>query len=426
MVSSALKDTAESATRIDSLNMAVLQAAAIYGANASGKTNVVKAMAYMSGAVRDSQRQWPPEGPIPRYPFLLDVQSKSDASSFEADVLIDGTRYSYGFTLNDHEVVTEWLDAYPTAKRPIRKQRWFRRDGRTFVFGRKLIGDNPAIERLTRPNSLFLSAAAQNNHEALLPVYKWFVEKLIHVPKDREAPHIQTLRMCEDPEVKPMLLKMVQSADLGIIGLNVREEDLFAAPPGMGPEGKAVAEELQGVIQRFMDRISEKGKAPSRSWGKKMVLSLIHRGSSNAGVPLSEEDESAGTLAYFGLLGPLLMAVSVGGTLCVDELDASLHPLLVLEVVRLFNDPKLNPKGAQLIFTTHDTNVLTNASLRRDQIWFTEKDDGGGSHLYPLTDFKPRKNENLERGYLQGRYGAVPFVGSTDLFSDAKQERAAG
>jgi AAA15 family ATPase/GTPase len=101
-----------------------------------------------------------------------------------------------------------------------------------------------------------------------------------------------------------------------------------------------------------------------------------------------------------------------------------MHPLLALEVVRLFNDPKLNPRGAQIIFTTHDTNILDKASLRRDQIWFTEKDAQGGTHLYPLTDFKPRKNENLARGYLQGRYGAVPFIGSTGFFANIQQDKA--
>ena len=117
----------------------------------------------------------------------------------------------------------------------------------------------------------------------------------------------------------------------------------------------------------------------------------------------------------------MLRALELGGTLCVDELDANLHPLLALKVVSLFNDPKRNPRSAQIIFTTHDTNLLDKASLRRDQIWFTEKDAEGGTHLYPLTDFKPRKKENLERGYLQGRYGAVPFIGSTDFLANRNQ-----
>ncbi|HET9179711.1 MAG TPA: ATP-binding protein [Terriglobia bacterium] len=424
MVAGSLTDSSEAVTQVEGLNLGLLRAAAIYGANASGKTNVLKALAYMRGAVLNSQRQWPPEGPIPRNPFLLDAQSKSAGSFFEADVLTDGTRYSYGFVLNDHEIVREWLNAYPTSKRPNRKQMWFRRERRAFTFGKKLTGDNQAIERLTRPNSLFLSAAAQNNHEALLPIYRWFAERLTCLSRERHSLRQQTAEMCQDSRHKPLVLRMLKAADLGIIGLSVDEVDLFALPPGLDADQKAVAEEFFASLRKFVGRLSEEDERTLKSWEKRQALSLIHRSSSEAGVLLGEENESDGTLAFFGLLGPVLRALSSGGTICVDELDSSLHPLLVLEVVRLFNDPKLNPSAAQIIFTTHDTNVLDRSSLRRDQVWFTEKDDQGGTHLYPLTDFTTRKNENLERGYLQGRYGAIPFVGSTDLFSDTKQEGA--
>jgi hypothetical protein len=146
-----------------------------------------------------------------------------------------------------------------------------------------------------------------------------------------------------------------------------------------------------------------------------------HRGQSESPVELSIFNESDGTVAYFSLLGPVVNTLESGGVLCVDELNSSLHPLLALELVRVFNDRKRNPLGAQLIFNTHDTNLLDSSLLRRDQIWFTEKDSSGATHLYPLSDFKPRKNENLERGYLQGRYGAIPFLGS-DALPQAKDE----
>jgi len=127
------------------------------------------------------------------------------------------------------------------------------------------------------------------------------------------------------------------------------------------------------------------------------------------------EWESAGTVTLLGLATRLVRLLRHGGLFCIDELEASLHPALGLELLRLFQDPRHNPKGAQLLFTTHDTNLLGNVlgepPLRRDQIWFTEKDKAGATHLYPLTDFHPRKEENLERGYLQGRYGAIPFLG---------------
>jgi AAA15 family ATPase/GTPase len=138
-------------------------------------------------------------------------------------------------------------------------------------------------------------------------------------------------------------------------------------------------------------------------------LRFLHRLGEET-VPLAEDDESAGTIAYLRILSSAIPALSDGAVLCIDELDASLHPLLASQIVRLFNDPSTNKKGAQLIFSTHDTTLLSRANLRRDQIWFTEKSKDGSSHLYPLTDFKPRQNENLESGYLQGRYGAIPFL----------------
>ena len=137
---------------------------------------------------------------------------------------------------------------------------------------------------------------------------------------------------------------------------------------------------------------------------------MVHRGANQEEAEFPLAEESAGTAALFSLLVPALSALESGGTLFIDELDSSLHPLLALELVRLFNDEKRNPFGAQLIFNTHDTNLLDRSVLRRDQVWFTEKDSTGASHLYSLTDFKPRRNENFKRGYLQGRYGAIPFI----------------
>ena len=421
LVASSLKGTPEAVTKVEGLNLGLLRAAAIYGPNASGKTNVVKALEYMSAAVDNSQRHWSPEGPIPREPFLLDPRSKDDSSSFEVDVVLDDVRFGYGFTLNDREILGEWLDAYPSGRR----QMWFKREAKDLVFGNKLTGDNRAIEHLTRPNSLFLSAAAQNNHQALLPLYTWFTERLTHVLR-RERRHLRwhTAEMCQDEGFRRSLQDVLRAADLGLVGVDVRLEDAFSLPPAGGDsQARALMEEIMGQLRKLAARLKE-GDQSGSLWDRRPVLALIHKGSAEAGIPLGEGDESDGTLAFFALLGPVLQALGSGGTVCVDELDASLHPLLALKVVSLFNDPKLNPRGAQIIFTTHDTNFLDKASLRRDQIWFTEKDAEGGTHLYPLTDFKPRKNENLERGYLQGRYGAIPFIGSTGFFGNMQQEEA--
>jgi AAA15 family ATPase/GTPase len=142
---------------------------------------------------------------------------------------------------------------------------------------------------------------------------------------------------------------------------------------------------------------------------------LVHR-AGDGSMPFQPDQESHGTIAYLALLGPILSGLQNGGVVCVDELDASLHPLLATRLIRLFSDRSMNPKGAQLIFNTHDTNLLNRGILRRDQIWFAEKEQDGSSQIYPLTDFQPRKDENLANGYLQGRYGAIPFL-SPELLS---------
>lgn len=423
LVASSLKDSVEAVTHVPGLRPGLLRVAAIYGANASGKTNVIMGLQYMRRAVCDSQRHWSPEGPIPRDPFLLDPASKGEPSSFEVDLLLDGTRFHYGFTLNDREIVKEWLEAYPTGKRQL----WFKREAMVFTFGKKLGGDNRAIERLTRPNSLFLSAAAQNNHKALLPVYKWFSQQLWYVSRERVFLDLATALMCKVEGFKPWIAGALCAADLGVIGLDVSEEKLLSrvqeAVEKADDAHRSLVGELFCDLRKSLALAKEEGVEIS-SVEKRQMVSLLHKGSVSAGLPFGQENESDGTLAFFGLLGPVVGTIKSGGTLCVDELDASLHPLLALWVVGLFNDAKLNPQGAQIIFTTHDTNILEKASLRRDQIWFTEKDAQGGTHLYPLTDFKPRKNENLARGYLQGRYGAVPFIGSMDFLAHIQKDEA--
>jgi AAA15 family ATPase/GTPase len=184
------------------------------------------------------------------------------------------------------------------------------------------------------------------------------------------------------------------TADLGITGIDI-EQDAF-----------------QNEIIKAMAKVLEDNQSPWKILDAQRYRPvLLHRSAVDGGdVRFPFGDESRGTQALFGLAGQVVKTLADGGILCVDELDASLHPLMAVEIVKLFNDPKNNPHGAQLLFNTHDTNILEYAELRRDQIWFTEKDKSGATHLYPLTDYKARKEENIKRGYLQGRYGAIPFL----------------
>ena len=357
--------------------------AAIYGANASGKSNVLSGLQFMRDAVIDSQRFWEPDEGVPRDPFAWDT-GPGEPTVVQAAFFINGIRYEYGFVVDDDAVREEWLWVWPHG----RKQTWFEREELDFTFGEHLKGENRAVQELTRRNSLFLSAAAQNNPRQLSEVYSFFSN--MRFPRARHrwsraiTVHDGPARWFSDSprpawpgndpeELKADFLRLLRMADVGI--LNVRRRD-----------GTAPQLELQHRLN------------PEDRW-----------------LPL--EAESEGTQQLFNVGPMLLNGLANGGVVVVDELERSLHPRLVLELLRMFHDPATNVHNAQLVFTTHDTSLLGSnhgedaAVLRRDQIWLAEKGDDGASGVYPLTDYKPRKSENLERGYLQGRYRGVPFVG---------------
>ena len=388
MVAGPIRDRVETVFHPPGVEDGVLPVAAIYGANASGKTNVILALQFMRAAVQNSHARWEPDKPIQLEPFAGESASPT---TLAVDFLLDGIRYQYGFSMSPEAVLEEWVFAYPLGK----KQTWFaRKNGKPISFSAKLAGDNRTIERLTRPNSLFLSAAAQNNHEALSPIFRCFSRSLSFVVGERSEVRRQTIALCQDAAFRDKLAGLLSLADLGIA-------DLLVEDAVMPESGRELAHKLGSFLQGAF-------KIPFNLHERKEVHFLHRIGDST--LPFREEQESKGTIAFLSLLAPVLRALDGGGVVCVDELDDSLHSLLAMEVIRLFSDAKRNPKSAQLIFNTHDTNLLSADVLRRDQIWFTEKARDGASQLYPLTDFKPRREENLESGYLQGRYGAIPFL----------------
>lgn len=339
-----------------------LSVAAVYGANASGKTNVLRALEFMKTAVVESHSSWKPDGGIPRQAFAGADDSRP--SRFVVDFELDGIRHQFGFAVTSMAVEEEWLHVFPKGKRQV----WYsRRPGGGLAFGTKLKGEKETIRALTRRNSLFLSVAAQNNHEQLSQVYRWFSSHVLFVNSHSELrPH--RVWQFDGSALPEHCWNDLKKADLGIVGVNWSLE----------PD--------QTTRVRLVHRVGDEQ------------------------VPFDKEQESTGTLAYLTFLGAIEETLATGGLLCIDELDSSLHPLLAAELIRLFHEPANAEHPAQLIFTAHNTNLMR--SLRRDQIWFTEKDNSGASRLYPLSDFKPRRQENLELGYVQGRYGAIPLIES--------------
>lgn len=379
----------------------LLPVVAIYGANGSGKSNVLSAIAYMGEAVIHSQRFWSPSDGVPRDPFAWG-KKRNEHSLYEVELIIEGIRYQYGFLCNDTVVVEEWIYAWPNGK----KQAWLEREGKKFKFGEHLKGENKLIEGVTRSNALYLSAAAQLRHAQLWPLYSWFDS-------------IQTINLA-------LGARSVRRFHLRQSRLH-RWVDRFLEPSGESrpktlideDRSKTSLDQLKAMLQaadigivdvkRIRDEVHGSGRTHPR-----YRFELKHKSESDdAWLPL--EEESGGTRKLFGLALPIIQTLRNGSVLLVDELESSMHPMLADLIVRQFNDPEINKLNAQLIFSTHDTNLLGTLvgepALRRDQVWLTEKDPHGATVLYPLTDFKPRKDENIERGYIQGRYGAIPFLG---------------
>jgi len=365
----------------------VLPATVIYGANASGKSNFVNAMGTVCGMVLLSQIKGEPGGEIPRHPFRLDEDSPRSPSRFDIDFLVDGVRHHYGFEVSDTAFESEWLYAFPKSHR----QTLFERTGDEFRFGRGLKGQNRVIAGLTRPNSLFVSAAAQNSHEQISKVFSYF--RSIRGDQNIAAPEEEVSERFTGKELDSRVIHFLGKIDTGVIDYRLSESELSEKDLGIPREAFALLKKMSGP-------------EPPK-WA---TIELAHRGRGDAPFYLDMERESAGTRRLLLVLDLAFQALDEGAPLFIDELDASLHTQAAEAVLNLFCSRETNPKGAQLIATTHDTNLLASSLLRRDEVWFTEKDIEGATRLYPLTDIRTRKGDNIEKGYLQGRYGGVPFI----------------
>ena len=375
----------------------VLKSAVVYGANASGKSNLIKALQYMHGVVLASAALQPGQTFDRLQPFKLDATSGSQPTEFEVTFILAGVRYQYGFAMNAQRIVSEHLLVYKTFK----PQRWFERhfdaeSGKNvYAFGPSLKGAKNLWEGATRPNALFLSVAVQLNSEALRQVFDWFANRLVIINEQSPLSPQFSEQLLKQEAQRKAICEFLRAADISIADIEVATKQAMVHTINFdlatGKREEAASE--QAVDEVKFHHITEHGKA---------VFDLM--------------DESSGTRNLLFLTGPILDILNKGLTLVVDELDTSLHTLLVQSLVRLFHNPEANTGGAQLIFTTHDTSLLDAYGLfRRDQVWFVEKRPDQSSSLYPLLDFSPRKNEALERGYLQGRYGALPLLRNPTL-----------
>lgn len=367
----------------------VVRSAVVYGPNASGKSTLLQALAFMRAVVAESATIIQPGQSYNVQPFRLDADCVVQPTEFEISFILNGMRHQYGFSLTPERIIDEWLLVYRTAK----PQQWFSRrfdeksQSSTYEFSTHLTGPRKLWEESTRPNALFLSTAAQLNSELLGPVFRWLVEQSIYFGAGLTPPPDRTTELLQTDIGKRAVRDFLASADISISDVLSVPRQGFQQKIMFGPEGTKVTREEQEVLMPQFVHKTERGSANFE----------LH-------------EESQGTQRLYALVAPILDVLKHGRLLIVDELDSSLHPLLVRWLVRMFHQPELNPLGAQLLFTTHDTSLLDRTLFRRDQIWFTEKDRDQATQVYPLTDFSPRETEAWERGYLIGRYGAVPFL----------------
>lgn len=376
-----------------------LKGAALYGANASGKSNIFFAIRFLANFVKRSATKLQPGDSTGVEPFKLDQKSIEKPSEFEITFVAEGVRYVFGLLVTSKRVIEEYLVAYPK-KSP---QRWYHRtydqknDRYDWVTSTEFKSDK-SLQDKTRENSLFLSVAPQFNHPQLTQVFTWFQKYLRFIQLSAEGflDPAFTVELLMKPLYRERILNLLKSADVGVADAEIQEHEI------------SIDEMKKNIPPDILAKIEERGELKP---GKSIEVNLAHIAEKIKPVVLDfQREESAGTRRFFSLLGPWTDLLDKGYTVFIDEIDTSLHPILIKELLKLLFCNKNNQKGAQVIFTTHNSVLLDAELMRRDQIWFTEKTSAGTTHLYPLTDYQPRKSEALAKGYLAGRYGAIPFL----------------
>lgn len=391
------KELDENNVAVIDKNLKLLKSAAVYGANASGKSNLAQALSFMKWLMVNSSRETQSTDSIGVEPFRLNVHAEKEPSYFEIVFLLEGRQYRYGFEATPTRIVSEWLFYIPT----LRETRLFERQDNNIRASKKYEAEG--IQKRTRDNALFLSVSAQFNVDIAENILGWVTEKLNIISGLHDQEYFNyTLNCLIEDENRSEIIQLVKKLDLGIDDVRVKQRAITISPEMLPAD----------VPESIKRALLENGE------GMEASIEIIHQKFRENGIYDSAEvfsldiHESEGTRKLFSLAGLLIRAIKKGGILVIDEFDARLHPLISLAIVELFNSSETNPNFAQLVFMTHDTNLLSHKLFRRDQIWFTEKDKYGATDLYSLAEYKNVRNDaSFDNNYIKGKYGAIPFVG---------------
>jgi AAA15 family ATPase/GTPase len=370
---------------------ALLKTVAIYGANGSGKSSLVKAMLNMLIFIRDSFTN-DNLGEMIIAPFILNDTSENEPTFFQLIFICEGIKYRYGFEVHGNNVVSEWLFGTPGQKEIY----YFKREGDNIEINKNKFAEGAGLKSKTSQTNLFLNIAKAFNGKVSKSILDFLKLKIsINLGIGDMGFRDITLDALKEENAKKVILKLMNLADFGIKDLEhkkITEDDISGNVP------KEVLEDvMEGNIQFVISNRSIIDKDGNEVGRRFMSL---------------DNDESEGTRKLFNYSGAIVEALSTGNTIIIDEFDARLHPMITKRIVEMFHSPDVNKAGAQLIFVTHDTNLLDKDLLRRDQIYFVEKNSRFETELYSLADFKGVRNDaSYEKDYIKGKYGAIPFLG---------------
>lgn len=373
--------------------LSLLKSAAVYGANASGKSNLVKAMNFMRFFVLSSSKETQITDEIDVRPFKLSTETIGEPSHFEIVFIYNKKIYRYGFEVDNKQIISEWLFHVPKK----RESYLFKRTKNNIKMT-KVFSEGEGLEKRTRKNALFISVIAQFNGIISSEILSFFGRNF-NIISGLNTKFYRQIAVDYFDKYGSDIIQIIKKLDLGIDQIQIST--------------KAVLEdELPRGIPEQLRQMILTNKLESSD------ILTFHKKYNSEGVIVGNEtfsldrDESHGTQKLFAFAGPILETLKRGEILVIDELDAQLHPLITKTIIELFNSNETNPHNAQLIFMTHDTNLLSNTIFRRDQIWFTEKNRQGATDLYSLVEYNVKNEDSFESDYIKGRYGAIPFIGN--------------
>lgn len=382
-------------------NEKLLKSSAIFGGNATGKSNIILAISFLTNLVLNSHRNQKGDK-LNIQPFKFDNKYFNKPTSFEVIFIQNSIKYIYGVSLNNEKIIKEYLYYYPKG----RKSLIFERNNTNKYEFTKDVSDQSFISERTLDNALYLSNSTQLKYIKCTEAFDWFREK-VRIIKATEHPALRdyTIEMLKNENFKEKIVEALVAADFGISDITATKKTT--------PLNELDSNKIPLVIRKMMENMSEGGKPEFTEVSVKLMHRIKNDNEKDNFIPLSLIEESEGTQRIFSLIGPIIDTIENGRVIFIDELDTKIHHLLNTFLIKLFNNKNYNKNNAQLLFTTHNVNLLSLKLFRRDQIWFTERDPNiGNTELFSLSDFrpKPRKDKDILKGYLSGRYGAIPFI----------------